>query len=154
MNNQHLAEWHNSEFTKFLSISGCIVMEHFKTATHDNGIPIIATDLRGNILFSNSAAKKVFTNGHGNIIGLPVAKVIHFAHPPQSVNSKTRKRRYRWNKLIHEGLLIGTVLEKVVRLNNNKQVEVKLTGSPMFDMTGQIRGGAFLVKGAKQLESR
>lgn len=149
MISQHPAEWYNSEFTKFLSNFSYIVMEHFKAATHDSETPIFATDLHGSILFSNSAAKKMFMNGYGNIIGLPVSKVIHFAQCPQRTNSKNR-----WSKLIHEGLLIGAELEKVVRLSNGMQMEVMLSGSPMFDMAGQIKGGAFLVKAASQLESR
>lgn len=153
MKSQNHAEWHNSEFTKFLSNFSYIVMEHFKTATHDNGIPIIATDLRGRILFSNSAAKKMFTNGHGNIIGLPAAKVLHFVQPPQNGNAKYGKRTYRWNKLMREGLLIGAELQKVVKLGNGLQMEVKLSGSPMFDMTGDLKGGAFFIKESKRLKN-
>lgn len=149
MKDHNQAEWYNSEFTKFLSNSGFIVMEHFKTATHDNSIPIIATDLRGSILFSNSAAKDMFGNRHGNIVGLPVEKVIHFIQPSQKGNSKNCKRKYKWNKLIREGLLIGAELDKFVRLDNGMQMEFKLYGSPLFDMTGQIKGGAFLAKDSK-----
>lgn len=140
MKNSDHTGWQNSEFGAFLNGENYEVLEYFKSDLNDENNAIIAFNMEAKITFINLRAENLFVQKGADVIGDSIIDVFRLTH---AINMDTK---HAWDQLMQDGLLIGSNLERAVKLMDDKILRILLTGSPMFDKEGFLVGGVFYIR--------
>lgn len=96
------------------------------------GVSIVLTDFDRNVLFWNRGAEKIFGYSEQEMIGSPITKL----YPQADVDSESMERLRSMMQNKH-----GTAHANIRQVaKNGKLLTISLTVSPLYDMSGAVRG--------------
>jgi hypothetical protein len=96
--------------------------------------PVVAFDVTFKILYINDMMKKLLGTDDGSVYGKSLPQVFPICINPENELSP-------WGELIRNGLLIGKKYDCRIEFTKGNPVNFSLTGSPLFDKSGQLAGG-------------
>jgi PAS domain-containing protein len=99
--------------------------------------PVVAFDVTFKILYVNDLMKTLLGSDDGSVYGKLLQQVFPICINPEH----DYKVLSPWGELIRNGLLIGKKYNGRLEFMNRNPVAVSMTGSPLFDKSGQLAGG-------------
>ena len=143
LNTIHQTEY--SGFLNFLRDRDYIIGQDSYCQFINKKKPVVAFDVTFKILYVNDLMIKLLRTADGSVYG----KMLHQVFPI-CINPEHDKVLSPWGELIRNGLLIGKKYDCRLEFINGNSVDVRMTGSPLFDKNGQLAGGVVFFQTDKQ----
>jgi hypothetical protein len=125
-----------SGFLNFLRDGDYIIGQDSYCQFINDKKPVVAFDVTFKILYVNDMMKNLLGTDNDSVYG----KMLHQVFP-MCINPEHENVLSPWGELIRNGLLIGKKYTCRVEFITGNPVKLSITGSPLFNKSGQLAGG-------------
>ncbi len=134
------------DFKSFLKTKHFLVRESFFETTSNRKVSLIAFDLFREVIFCDTTANNDLRRKETDPIGEPLDTFAPLFRKP---NPRGDIMPSSWEDLAAKGFFIGLKFKRYLQLSNGLIFLIALTGSPLFDNSGDIVGGVCLYQKLK-----